>query len=104
MRDLETKVVDLKGDLERRILQVIEENPMKFLQQLKLLEERETSLWADNMDKHNRNSDTIQSFQARSSNQLENLGKKMIQMQRQIEDLSFKNVELERNITGLSVD
>lgn len=93
----------MKGDMERRILQVIEENPMKFLQQLKFLEERETTLWADNMEKHNKNSDLLQIQQARSANQVENIGNRMLQMQKQIEDLSFKNVELERNIQNLSV-
>lgn len=96
-------MVDMKGDMERRILQVIEENPMKFLQQLKFLEERETTLWADNMEKHNKNSDLLQIQQARSANQVENIGNRMLQMQKQIEDLSFKNVELERNIQNLSV-
>lgn len=93
----------MKGDMERRILQVIEENPMKFLQQLKFLEERETTLWADNMEKHNKNSELLQIQQARSANQVENIGNRMLQMQKQIEDLSFKNVELERNIQNLSV-
>ncbi len=93
----------MKGDMERRILQVIEENPMKFLQQLKFLEERETTLWADNMEKHNKNSELLQIQQARSVNQVENIGNRMLQMQKQIEDLSFKNVELERNIQNLSV-
>jgi uncharacterized protein (DUF2461 family) len=96
-------MVDMKGDMERRILQVIEENPMKFLQQLKFLEERETTLWADNMEKHNKNSELLQIQQARSVNQVENIGNRMLQMQKQIEDLSFKNVELERNIQNLSV-
>jgi uncharacterized protein (DUF2461 family) len=96
-------MVDMKGDMERRILQVIEENPMKFLQQLKFLEERETTLWADNMEKHNKNSELLQIQQARSANQVENIGNRMLQMQKQIEDLSFKNVELERNIQNLSV-
>ena len=103
LRDLETKMVDLKGDMDRRILQVIEENPMKFLQQLKFLEERETTLWADNMEKHNKNSELLHIQQARATNQMENVGNRMLQMQKQIEDLSFKNVELERNIQNLSV-
>lgn len=97
-------MVDMKGDMERRILQVIEENPMKFLQQLKYIEEKEATMWADNLDKHNKNSEAIQVYQARQVSTTENLGQRMLQMQKQLEDLSYKNTELERNLTNLTVE
>jgi hypothetical protein len=36
IRDLETKFLDFKGNMERRIIQMIEENPQKFLSHLKV--------------------------------------------------------------------
>ncbi len=38
IRDLETKLLDFKGNMERRIIQMIEENPQKFLSHLKVQE------------------------------------------------------------------
>lgn len=103
LRDLETKLVDLKGDMERRVLQIIEEAPMKFLSQLKQIEEKETTMWADNMDKHNKSSEALMLHQARSGNQLDQVVQRMFAMQKQLEDLTYKNTELERNISNLSV-
>ena len=102
LRDLESKMVDLKGDMERRILQIIEESPMKFLHHLKNVEEKETTMWAENIEKHNKNSEALVIQQARSNNHAENIGSRMLSMQRQLEDLSFKNVELERNLQNLT--
>jgi uncharacterized protein (DUF2461 family) len=96
-------LIDLKGDMERRILQIIEESPMKFLQHLKNIEEKETTMWADNIEKHNKNSEALVLHQARNNNHVENIGQRMLQMQKQLEDLSFKNVELERNLQNLTV-
>ncbi len=89
--------------MERRILQVIEESPMRFLQQLRQIEEKETGMWADNMDKHNKNNEQLALYQARSMNQIDSVGGRMLQMQKQIEELSYKNVELERNLNNLTV-
>lgn len=99
---METKFVDLKGDMERRIQQLIEENPMKMQNHLRQLEEKETTLWADNLERHHKNSEALVVQQARTSNFMENLGGKLISMQKQIEDLSFKNIELERNVVNLT--
>ena len=99
---METKMIDMKGDMERRIQQLIEETPMKMLNQLRHIEERETTMWADNLEKHGKNSDAIVVHNNRVNNQMGNVGSKLIAMQRQIEDISFKNIELERNIVGLS--
>ena len=72
------------------------------MQQLKQIEEKETGMWADNFDRHNKNNEQLSVYQARSVGQLESIGSRMIQMQKQIENLSFKNVELERNLTNLT--
>lgn len=95
-------MVDMKGDMERRIQQLIEESPMKMLSQLKQIEEKETTMWANNLEKHGKNSEALVVHQARTSNFFDNIGSKLIAMQRQIEDVSFKNVELERNISNLT--
>ena len=95
-------MVDMKGDMERRIQQMIEENPMKMLSQLRQIEEKETTMWANNIEKHNKNSDALVVHQARTGSHLENVGNKLVAMQRQLENLSFKNVELERNITNIT--
>lgn len=95
-------MVDMKGDMERRIQQLIEESPMKMLSQLKQIEEKETTMWANNLEKHGKNSEALVVHQARTSNFFDNIGSKLIAMQRQIEDVSFKNVELERNVANLT--
>lgn len=92
----------MKGDMERRIQQLIEESPMKMLSQLKQIEEKETTMWANNLEKHGKNSEALVIHQARTSNFFDNIGSKLIAMQRQIEDVSFKNVELERNVANLT--
>lgn len=92
----------MKGDMERRIQQLIEESPMKMLSQLKQIEEKETTMWANNLEKHGKNSEALVVHQARTSNFFDNIGSKLIAMQRQIEDVSFKNVELERNVANLT--
>jgi hypothetical protein len=99
---METKFVDLKGDMERRIQQLIEENPMKMQNHLRQLEEKETTLWADNLERHHKNSEALVVQQARTSNYLDNIGGRLIAMQKQIEDLSFKNIELERSVSNLT--
>lgn len=95
-------MIDMKGDMERRIQQIIEETPMKMLNQLRHIEEKETTMWADNLDKHHKNNEALVLHNNRVSNQMENVGGRLIMMQKQIEDLSFKNVELERNLVNLT--
>ena len=95
-------MIDMKGDMERRIQQIIEETPMKMLNQLRYIEEKETTMWADNLEKHGKNSEALVVQNNRVSNQMENVGGRMIAIQRQMENLTFKNVELERNITNLT--
>lgn len=95
-------MIDMKGDMERRIQQIIEETPMKMLNQLRHIEEKETTMWADNLEKHNKNNDAIVVQHNRVTNQMGNIGNRLIAMQKQIEDVSFKNVELERNIMNIT--
>lgn len=95
-------MIDMKGDMERRIQQIIEETPMKMMNQLRFIEEKETTMWADNLEKHSKNSTALVLQNNRVSNHMETLGNRLVSMQKQIENLSFKNVELERNIANLT--
>lgn len=102
LRDLETKLVDLKGDMERRMIQVIEEHPIKLMQQIKYIEEKETGLWAENLERHNKVGDTVSTLQAKSNNQVEKLRAQMMEMQKKLEEVSYKNIELERNLNTVA--
>ena len=42
IRDLETMMIDFKANIERRIQQSLEDNPQKWVQQFRQLEEKET--------------------------------------------------------------
>lgn len=53
-------MLDMRSDLERKVLKIIEENPKRILQHIRMIEEKETNLWAQNFDRHNQNSDSIQ--------------------------------------------
>lgn len=92
----------MKGDMERRIQQIIEETPMKMLNQLRHIEEKETTMWADNLEKHSKNNEALVLHNNRYSNQMDHVGARMLAMQKQLEDVSFKNVELERNLMNLT--
>lgn len=94
--------MDMKGDMERRIQQLIEESPMKMLSQLRQIEEKETTMWANNLEKHSKTSDALVVHQARTHSHIDNIGSRMVAMQRQIEDLSFKNIELERSVQNMA--
>ena len=75
---------------------------MKMLNQLRYIEEKETTMWADNLEKHNKNNTAMVLHQARATSNIDNIGARLLSMQKQIEDVSFKNIELERNITNLT--
>lgn len=60
LRDVETKMMDLKNALERKVLQIIEENPQKIIRHLKFIEEKEMNLWSENLQKHNSQSEALE--------------------------------------------
>lgn len=45
VRDLEMLMIDFKANIERRIQKTIEDNPQKFMQSFKQLEQQEMHLW-----------------------------------------------------------
>lgn len=103
VRDLETKMLDLKSELERKVLQIIEENPKRILQNIKKIEEKETALWADNLDKHYKNNETIELIKMDSKNSMAGMNREIMNLRKQLEDLSYKNIELQRTVGSLAV-
>ena len=89
--------------MERQVLQIIEENPKRIIQHLRMIEEKETSLWADNMQRHNKQFEGLQQLKVRTTQDNDNLAGEMLKMRKQMEDLSYRNVELRRNMEALAV-
>ena len=103
MRDIENKVLDLKSEMERRVLQIIEENPKRILQHVRMIEEKEANLWAENLNRHSKNSESLQLMNAKNSDTMGQLGNVIMSLRNEMEDLKYKNVELTRNIQSLAV-
>lgn len=102
IRDLEKKVIEMKTQMERQVLQIIEENPKRIMQHLRSIEEKETNLWAENMQRHNKNYENVENLKLKQDNNLAMIHQQMQDMKRHIEDLSFKNIELSRNMASLA--
>ena len=102
LRDLEKKLIEMKTQMERQVLQIIEENPKRIMQHLRSIEEKETNLWAENMQRHNKNYETVENLKMKQDNNVTMMHQQMMEMKRQIEDLSFKNIELARNMQSLA--
>ncbi len=102
LRDLEKKVLEMKTQMERQVLQIIEENPKRIMQHLRTIEEKETNMWADNMQKHNKIYENLESTKMKQDSNMTLIHQQMMDMRREIEDLNFKNIELRRNMDSLA--
>ena len=102
IRDLEKKFIEMKTQMERQVLQIIEENPKRIMQHLRTIEEKETNLWAENMQRHNKNFENLENVKMKQDNNMGLLQKTLMDMKREIEDLNFKNIELRRNMESLA--
>jgi len=89
--------------MERQVLQIIEENPKRVMQHLRMIEEKETGLWAENMQRHNKNFESIEQMKMTNQGNLSNINQTVMEMRKEIEHLNYKNVELRRNMEGLAV-
>ena len=92
----------MKSQMERQVLQIIEENPKRIMQHLRSIEEKETNLWAENMQRHNKTFENIETVKMKQDNNIGMLSQQMMDMKREIEDLNFKNIELRRNMESLA--
>jgi hypothetical protein len=50
-RELETNMIDIKGNLERKIALLMEEIPSKMTRELKAVEDKDSYLWKDARNK-----------------------------------------------------
>lgn len=92
----------MKSQMERQVLQIIEENPKRIMQHLRTIEEKETNLWAENMQRHNKNFENLENVKMKQDNNMGLLQRQLVNMKREIEDLNFKNIELRRNMESLA--
>lgn len=88
----------MKTQMERQVLQIIEENPKRIMQHLRTIEEKETNLWAENMQRHNKQYENLEGVKMKQDNNMGLLQNQLMDMKREIEDLNFKNIELSRNM------
>lgn len=102
LRDLEKRFIEMKTNMERKVIQIIEENPKRILQQLRMIEEKETDLWADNMKRHNKNFESLETIKVQNQGNMGMVNKALLDMRKEIEDLNFKNTELRRNMQSLT--
>ena len=90
MRDLENKFLDFKTNFEKRVLIMLEENPQKYLRHLKVMEDKDSVLWKDSFQKHDRLEDEFRGFQELFQKQNEGFYNKIIGLESQIQDCEFK--------------
>lgn len=98
LRDMETKLFDMKSSMDRRILQLIEENPQKILDAIKNIETKEASLWFENSQRQQTTDSTMGNLRDQLKKTAENIIGMVLQLQKRVDDVEYKNTTIERSV------
>ena len=98
VRDLESKFLELKTALDRRVLQIIEENPQKIIRHLKFIEEKEMTLWNENLHKHDRHSEDLEIFKNNQKQNFNEATTTLMDVRKELEEVKYKNFNLHRDL------
>lgn len=103
MRDLERKYIDLSSSLDRRVQTFIEENPQKVLRHLKVLEDKESTLWKESQQKQINFQDNIEILKASFKENNDEVNHNLITVQRRLDESEFKIATLVKALEGFNV-
>ncbi|EAR91638.1 hypothetical protein TTHERM_00393070 (macronuclear) [Tetrahymena thermophila SB210] len=103
IRDLESMLIDFKGNIERRIQKIQDDIPGKFNQNFKRLEDKEGQMWKDNNQKQGMIQDQYQIIRETIRKNNEQNGATMLELQRKIDEVTFQNHKLQKSQEQLQV-
>lgn len=103
MRDLETMMIDFKSNMERRIQTSLEDAPQKWIQQFKMLEEKETHLWKQQSDKGDMINNQLVLQRDTQKRQMDKINESIFDLKKQLDDVDFKTTRMAKNYESLQM-
>jgi hypothetical protein len=68
------------------VLQIIEENPQKIIRHLKFIEEKEMTLWNENLHKHHKHSEELEIFKNNHKQTFNDAAGSVMELRKELED------------------
>ena len=103
MNNLEKRLTEMETRMNRKIAFAAEENPKSIMEHIRMIEEKQATLWADNMERHAKNFETLENVKMNSSNNTSESGKVIFDLKKDLNLLQNENRNLRRDFANLSV-
>ncbi|KAM3143632.1 hypothetical protein pb186bvf_004394 [Paramecium bursaria] len=103
VRDLEIMMIDFKANMERRMTKTVEDNPQKFMQSFKQLEQQEMQLWKQVNDKQALIQDQIIQVKQQGDRNRDQLSQMILDLQKKSSELELKLQTVNSQQNGLDM-